>query len=68
MPSRDGLSTRYPRLLVADEHEPKQPTQPKGKDARGRPAKPIEIPVPKRADIDRLLKQAAQPLPKPPKT
>jgi hypothetical protein len=40
--------------------EPKQPKQPKGKDGRGRPAKPIEIPVPKRQDFHRLIKRAAK--------
>jgi hypothetical protein len=39
-----------------------QKTQPKGKDKRtGEPAKPLEIPVPKRDEIDGLLKRAAKP-------
>jgi hypothetical protein len=38
-----------------------QKTQPKGKDKRtGQPAKPLEIPVPKRDEIEGLLKRAAQ--------
>jgi hypothetical protein len=38
-----------------------QKTQPKGKDKRtGRQAKPIEIPVPKRDEIEGLLKRAAK--------
>jgi hypothetical protein len=40
----------------------KQKTQPKGKDKRtGEPAKPLEIPVPKREEIEGLLKRAAKP-------
>jgi hypothetical protein len=35
-----------------------QPTQPKK-------GKPIEIPIPKREDIEDLLSRAARPLPKP---
>lgn len=38
---------------MADER--KQPTQPKK-------GEPIEIPVPKRSTIDKLLRKAAQPL------
>ena len=38
----------------------KQQTQPKGKDASGKPNKPIEIPVPKKGDFERLLKKAAK--------
>jgi len=38
----------------------KQKTQPKGIDPKtGKPHEPIEIPVPKRDDIERLLKRAA---------
>jgi hypothetical protein len=38
-----------------------QKTQPKGKDKRtGEPAKPLEIPVPKRDEIYRLLERAAK--------
>jgi hypothetical protein len=40
------------------EPTPTQRTQPKGKDAQGEPAKPIEIPVPKRNDFEQLLKRA----------
>jgi hypothetical protein len=37
-----------------------QKTQPKGKDKRtGEPAKPLEIPVPKREEIEVLLKRAS---------
>ena len=39
---------------------PTQKTQPKGKDKRGRRHKPIDIPVPKREDIERLLTKAAK--------
>ncbi len=38
----------------------KQPTQPRGKDSKGEPAEPIEIPVPKRETIDALIRQAAR--------
>jgi hypothetical protein len=40
--------------------EPKtQQTQPKGIDPKtGKPYEPVEIPVPKRADFDRLLRRA----------
>jgi hypothetical protein len=38
--------------------KPTQKTQPKK-------GKPIEIPVPKRADVDRLLRKAAHTKPKP---
>ena len=44
--------------------ERKQKTQPKGKDKRtGKPAEPLEIPVPKRGDFSSLLKKAARKLP-----
>jgi hypothetical protein len=39
---------------MAEKREPTQKTQPKGKGA-----KPIEIPVPKRSDFDKVLKKAA---------
>jgi len=39
---------------MADKREPTQKTKPKK-------GKPIEIPVPKRTEIDRLLKKAARP-------
>jgi hypothetical protein len=38
---------------------PKQPTQPKGKKRSGEPHEPVEIPVPQRGEVDRLLKRAA---------
>jgi hypothetical protein len=37
-----------------DKREPTQKTQPKGRDA-----KPLEIPVPKRSAFDTLVKKAA---------
>ena len=38
----------------------KQKTRPRGRDQKtGRPHKPIEIPVPKRGTIERMLKRAA---------
>jgi hypothetical protein len=40
--------------------EPKQKTQPRGTDDKGEPAKPIEIPVPKRGTFDKLVKRAAK--------
>jgi len=46
-------------LDMAD--QPKQKTQPKGRDKRtGETAEPIEIPVPKRKDFDSLLGKAAR--------
>jgi hypothetical protein len=38
---------------MADKREPTQKTQPKK-------GKPVEIPVPKRSDVERLLKRAAR--------
>jgi hypothetical protein len=46
---------------MADEREPTQQSQPQGKDEKGKPAKPMDIPVPKRSEFDRLLKKAEQP-------
>jgi hypothetical protein len=47
---------------MADDRKPTQKTRPKGKDKRtGRQAKPLEIPVPKRDEIEGLLKRAAKP-------
>jgi hypothetical protein len=49
-----------------DQHgsEPTQQTQPKGIDPKtGKPHEPIEIPVPKRAAWERLLKRASMPVP-----
>ena len=46
---------------MADKSQPKQKTQPKGKNKRtGDAAEPIEIPVPKRREIDALLTKAAK--------
>lgn len=46
---------------MADESRPTQKTQPKGKDKRtGKVHDPIEIPVPKRRDVDGLLDRAAK--------
>ena len=52
--------------MADHEREPTQKTQPQGKDKRGRPHKPIDIPIPKRDDIERLLTKAAKTV-KPPK-
>jgi len=44
--------------------EPTQLTQPKGIDPKtGKPYEPIEIPVPKRDEIESLLSRATRPLP-----
>jgi hypothetical protein len=45
---------------VAPDSRPKQPTQPKGKKRSGKRHKPVEIPVPKRDEVDRLLERAAR--------
>jgi hypothetical protein len=42
--------------------EPKQKTQPRGTDKGGLPHEPIEIPIPKRKDVLRILKKSAQPV------
>ncbi len=42
-----------------DAGEPTQKTQPKGKDAEGKPAKPEAIPVPKRGEFLGALKKVA---------
>ena len=48
-------------LLLDMADQPKQKTQPKGRDKRtGETAEPIEIPVPKRKDFDSLLGKAAR--------
>jgi len=44
-----------------NDSEPKQKTQPRGTDKTGVPHKPIEIPVPKKKDVLRILKKSAQP-------
>jgi len=52
-----------PLEAVSDKpSEPKrQKTQPKGKDKRtGRPAEPMEIPVAKREDLERVLARLAR--------
>ncbi len=55
-------NTRYPRFRMADERKPTQKTQPKGIDKKtGKPYEPIEIPVPKRGEIEGMLKRAAGP-------
>lgn len=46
-------------------HAPSDPrtqkTQPKGKDKRtGKPAEPLEVPMAKRADIEKVLERAAR--------
>jgi hypothetical protein len=51
--------------MAADENqgrEPTQPTQPKGRDKDGNPAKPVEIPVPKVSTFRAALRRVAQPL------
>jgi hypothetical protein len=46
---------------MTDDAEPKpQKTTPKGKDDKGEPAKPIEIPGLKRKDFDASLRKAAK--------
>jgi hypothetical protein len=46
-------------VMTEDKREPTQRTQPKGIDPKtGKPYEPVEIPVPKRSDFDRLLKRA----------
>ncbi|MEA2333125.1 MAG: hypothetical protein QOH58_3263 [Thermoleophilaceae bacterium] len=47
---------------MADKRQRTQKTQPKGIDPdTGKPYPPVDIPVPKRAKIDRLLDRAAKP-------
>lgn len=49
-------------LVNSDAPKPRrQKTTPKGKDKSGKPYEPVDIPVPKRAQIERLLKKAAHP-------
>lgn len=45
---------------MADDRKPTQKTTPKGKDKRGKPHEPIEIPVPKRGEVENLIRRAAQ--------
>jgi hypothetical protein len=48
--------------MAQERREPTQPTQPKGIDPKtGKPYEPVEIPVPKRSDFDRLLERAEKP-------
>ncbi len=51
----DAMARKKPR------EEPTQKTQPRGKDAEGKPAKPETIPVPTRGEFFRDLKKLAQP-------
>jgi len=49
-------------MVVADETgKQSQKTQPKGRDEKGDPVKPADIPVPKRSEFDRLLDKAEKP-------
>lgn len=41
--------------VAAEKREPTQKTRPRGKDAQGRPAKPVTIPVPTRGEVERDL-------------
>lgn len=50
-----------PAMARVPDDRPKQPTQPKGKKRSGEPHEPVEVPVPKRGEIDRLLRRAADP-------
>jgi hypothetical protein len=52
-----------PSLLMAADDKPKtQKTQPKGINKKtGKPYEPIEIPIPKRGEIEELLRRAAKP-------
>ena len=53
--SRDTLG------CLVDDNQPKQKTQPKGRDKKtGEPHEPVEIPVPKRSEFDSMLKRAAK--------
>jgi hypothetical protein len=50
--------------MADHEAEPTQQTQPKGVDPKtGKPYEPVEIPVPKREDIEGLVGRAAKPVP-----
>jgi hypothetical protein len=47
--------------MTDERSEKRQQTQPKGKDKRtGKPAEPLDIPVPKRKDVERVLERAAR--------
>ena len=41
--------------VAAEKREPTQKTRPRGKDAEGKPAKPVTIPVPTRGEVERDL-------------
>jgi hypothetical protein len=45
---------------ITDETEPKQKTTPRGKDKSGNPHEPIEIPVPKRAFLEKFVRCVAK--------
>lgn len=45
-----------------NDSEPKQKTKPQGTDEHGEPYAPIEIPVPEKKDVLRILKKSAQPI------
>jgi hypothetical protein len=47
-----------------DDLKPTQKTKPFGIDEHGKPYEPIEIPVPKKKDVLRVLKKSAQPVDK----
>ena len=47
--------------VAAEPSEPTQKTQPKGKDEKGKPAKPETIPVPKRSEFFRDLAKVSNP-------
>ncbi len=40
--------------------QPTQPTQPKGRDKDGKLYEPIEIPVPKEDDFEKLVRRAVK--------
>jgi hypothetical protein len=50
-------------MTSKNDSEPKQKTKPHGVDEHGEPYAPIEIPVPKKKDVMRVLKKSARPLP-----
>ena len=51
-----------PSLSVSDDAKPMQKSQPKGINKKtANPHEPIDVPVPKRDEINRMLKQAAKP-------
>jgi len=47
--------------MAEPKREPSQKTQPKGKDEHGQSHPPVEIPVPKRSEFDKLLGKAEKP-------